>query len=68
MSARATVTKLRPGGHPFYVRLRALGCVYCARCRCYMYPEHVCHDWTCGKVYEAPPVVTVLAGELEAVA
>lgn len=26
----------------FYKRLMELGCVYCAECRCYQYPDHVC--------------------------
>lgn len=49
----------------FYARLKALGCVYCPTCRCYMHVEHVCHDWTCGRVYVAPAVTTVLVGGLE---
>lgn len=26
----------------FYKRLIELGCAYCAQCRCYQYPDHVC--------------------------
>ena len=54
----------------FYARLRALGCEYCPRCRCYMYPDHSTHMGfsTPDKVFSAPPTTLVLAGELEAVA
>ena len=29
--------------HPFYRTLAELGCVYCARCNAFLYPDHVEH-------------------------
>ena len=47
----------------FYARLRALGCLYCSRCQCFMYPDHVQHvTFSYGKVYNAPAVVVDFTG------
>ena len=62
--------KRRAADSPLVTVLKTLGCVYCAACRAYMYPEHRAHvtlfDLHTSETF--PPAPVTLAGTLEEIA